>query len=155
MERESSTLEIIFTEDFTTLGKDIKGSLNADDNDDLNSELEEEVDIVTEEEKLTIWFGEEENIVKEYPVEIRLRPPRPGTKIAYLVDIIESKMSRREGVKPSGGVDPFEVANTDVDTLTSLGNEITKDDEVFLNIQAMQDPGLGVNTGWPDYAATI
>ena len=38
--------------------------------------------------------------------EIKLKKPRPGTKIADLTNIIEKQLHRRTLSKPAGGVDP-------------------------------------------------
>ena len=121
-------------------------------------------DIISDERKSVLCGHEEENVQNEelVPVKIKLRPPKPGSKIANLANIIEYKLYRRPELKPSGGVDPFDITDiTDEDVGNNEKNSeqeareiIIKSNENLMDM-TLHGPGLIVNSRWPDFAATL
>jgi hypothetical protein len=131
-------------------------------NSDPKEVIGDEVDVLSDDshEEAAIWICEDENknVEKVNPVKIKLRPLKPGSKIADLTNIIENKLNRRNSLKPAGGVDPLVFATNDVDTVCSL----YIDDEELVVRKAtvelagnIQGTSLWGNNRWPDYAATI
>ena len=125
-----------------------------------NSEPKEvfgnELDALTDDEKaISLFFEDEANIVeKVHPVKMKLRPPKPGSKVANLTNIIENKLNGRNPLKPPGGVDPLVFATNDVDSVCRdniiciFEEELDRTVNLACNI-------LCANNRWPDYAATI
>ena len=115
------------------------------------------------EQKEVLWFLEDETYILEkvHPVKMKLKPPRPGSKVANLTNIIESKLNQRNQLKPSCGVDPLVFATNDVDTVYT-DCSLSIDDEELARRQLTQNQTsniqaacLWANNRWPDYSANI
>ena len=99
------------------------------------------------------WFLE-----KVHPVQMKLKPPKPGSKVANLTNIIESKLNRRNPLKPSCGVDPLVFGTTYVDSVCGLyidDGELARKQSTLELTGNIQETALWGNNRWPDYAATI
>ena len=114
------------------------------------------------EEQNPVLFGheEEEDIKNEevLPLKIKLRPPKPGSKIATLANIIEYKLYQRPELKPYGGFDPFDPDDGGGNTKNNKEHDprevIIHSSETLMDI-TLHGPELKVNDRWPDYAATL
>ena len=133
-------------------------SLN--ENSDPKEVFGNELDALTDDEKaISLFFEDEPNIVeKVHPVKMKLRPPKPGSKVANLTKIIENKLNGRNPLKPPGGVDPLVFATNDVVTACSLyidDEELARKQSTVELAGNIQGSCLCANNRWPDYAATI
>ena len=126
-----------------------------------NSEPKEvfgnELDALTDDEKaISLFFEDEPNIVeKVHPVKMKLRPPKPGSKVANLTNIIENKLNGRNPLEPPGGVDPLVFATNDVDSVCGRDNIIYIFEQELDRTVNLAGNILCANNRWPDYAATV
>ena len=122
----------------------------SEEEDHVEEFKDEFIDPDTEDEQASIWDSEEDNEIDEIadvhqePEEIKLRRPKPGTKIADLTNIIETQLHRRSIPKPAGGIDPLQAAMDGVDTEEALQDRINLIDEELAKGQSMTD--LSTNT---------
>ena len=82
--------------------------------------------------------------VNQEPVEIKLRPPKlrppkPGSKVANLANIIENQLNRRSVLKATGQVDPLQAAMDGDDPAHDLHSMVGKVEEDFDKVQSMPE----------------